>query len=110
MAHYAFLDENNIVVNVTVGMDENNISDLPEDYTSWEDYYTDIIGQTCKRTSYNTIGNTHKNGGTAFRGNYASIGFVYDENNDVFYAQNPSTDTINYTLNTNTWIWEMDEE
>ena len=59
-------------------------------------------GLTCKRTSYNTQAGEHLNGGTAFRGNYAGIGFTYDPDNDVFYAQQPFPSWI---MN-ETWTWE----
>lgn len=109
MAHYAFIDENSIVQNVSVGMDETDTSELADGYSTWEAYYTDSVGMTCKRTSYNTNGNAHSDGGTPFRGNYASIGGTYDSTNDVFYEVDPSTEGISYTLNTSTWIWEKDE-
>ena len=51
MAHYAFLDENNIVTEVIVGRDEDEVVDGISD---WEAYYGEFRGQTCKRTSYNT--------------------------------------------------------
>jgi len=105
MSHYAFIEENNIVQNVTVGIDENDTTDLPEGYETWEEYYTFVVGMTCKRTSYNTIANTHSLDGTPFRGNYAIIGGTYDNENDVFIAPNPSTDEITFTLDTNTWTW-----
>jgi hypothetical protein len=60
MAHYALLDENNIVVNVIVATDENDLDDLPEEYSSWEECIGDRYSMTCKRTSYNTINNEHK--------------------------------------------------
>jgi len=101
MAHYAFLDENNIVKEVLVGMDESQ--DTPNGAESWEEYYTEIKGMTCKRTSYNTFGNSHSEGGTPFRGNYAGIGFKYDDVNDVFYQQQPWD---SWVLNEDTWIWE----
>ena len=85
MAHYAFLDENNTVKLVITGVDEN--TDLPEGVSSWEEFYGNQKGLTCKRTSYNTFANTHTLGGTPFRGNYAGVGNIYDEVNDVFYAQ-----------------------
>jgi len=85
MAHYALLDENNIVTQVITGRDED---DLPEGITSWEDYYGAFHGQTCKRTSYNTRGNQHPNG-TPFRGNYAGIGYTYDEARDAFISPQP---------------------
>ena len=105
MAHYAFINQNNIVTEVIVGIDESNTDDLPEGYTSWEDWYlTQRPASTaCKRTSYNTIANAHSGDGTAFRGNYAGIGYTYDTENDVFIAPQPYD---SWTLNTSTWVWE----
>lgn len=99
MAHYALLDENNIVTQVISGRDEDEIVD---GITDWEQYYGNQFGQTCKRTSYRTFGNMHPTG-EAFRGNYAGIGYIYDPVNDVFYEPQifPS-----WVLNPNTWIWE----
>ena len=54
------------------------------------------------QTSYNTIGNQHPEG-RPLRGNYASIGYIYDRTNDVFYAPKPYTSWI---LNETTWTWE----
>ena len=102
MAHYAFLDENNIVTEVIVGVDESDTSDLPEGFADWEEWYTDFRGQTCKRTSYNTNGNVHDNNGTPYRGNFAGKGFIYDQENDVFYPPAPFP---SWTLNAN-WVWE----
>ena len=84
MAHYAFIKDN-IVTEVIVGKDETETA--PDGFADWEEYYlTKRPDQdACKRTSYNTVGNTHTDGGTPFRGNYASIGSIYDEVNDVFY-------------------------
>ena len=70
MAHYAFLDENNIVTEVIVGIDETELIEGK----SPEVWYGEFRGQTCVRTSYN--GN--------IRGVYAGIGYSYDEVNDVF--------------------------
>jgi len=103
MAHYAFLDENNIVTEVIVGKDEDDTTDLPEGFANWEAWYGDFRGQICKRTSYNTKANEHNLGGTAFRGNYASIGSTYDEENNVFYDAKPYDSWI---LNTSNWVWE----
>lgn len=83
MAHYAFLDENNIVTEVIVGKDEG------EDGIDWEAHYEDFRGQVCKRTSYNTRGGIHINSGTPFRKNYAGIGFKYDEQLDAFIPPRP---------------------
>lgn len=68
MAHYAFLDANNIVTEVITGRNEW------EDGIDWEKYYGDLRGQKCLRTSYNNN----------IRGKYAGIGDLYDELNDVF--------------------------
>tara|TARA_R100001082_G_scaffold55654_1_gene30679 strand:+ start:2641 stop:3027 length:387 start_codon:yes stop_codon:yes gene_type:complete len=103
MAHYAFLDENNIVTEVIPGVNEDTKDDLPDGFDSWEAWYGNFRGQTCKRTSYNTYGNEHKLGGTPFRGNYAGINYIYDESNDVFYLPKPYD---SWVLNTSTWIWE----
>jgi len=104
MAHYAFIDNNDIVTEVIVGIDEDSTDTLPEGYTSWEDWYlTQRPGASaCKRTSYNTIANTHSGGGTAFRGNYAGIGFTWDETNNVFYPPQPYA---SWTLSSD-WVWE----
>jgi len=104
MAHYAFI-KNEIVTEVITGKNEDDTT--PEGFTNWEDYYlTKRVDQDlCKRTSYNTLGNEHLLGGTAFRGNYAGIGFTYDETNDVFIPPQPSEDGWTFTLDTNTWLW-----
>ena len=75
MAHYAFLDENNIVTEVIVGKDE---TELIEDLEP-ETWYGNFRGQVCKRTSYN--GN--------IRYNYAGIGYTYDPIDDAFIAPIP---------------------
>lgn len=100
MAHYAFLDENNIVTQVIVGRDEN---DLPDGISDWEIYYGDKVGQPCKRTSYNTIGGVHELGGTPFRKNYAGIGYSYDADREAFI---PPQDYPSWTLNETTCLWE----
>ena len=101
MAHYAFLDENNIVVEVIVGKDEDDNTE------NWEEYYQNLRSLKCKRTSYNTIANQHIYGGTAFRGNYAGIGYTYDEVNDVFIPPKPYESWI---LDTNTYTWQPPTE
>jgi hypothetical protein len=95
MAHYAFLDENYIVTEVIVGKDETNFD--------WERHYGDFRGQLCKRTSYNTLGGIHVNGGNAFRKNFAGIGYTYDVNRDAFIAPKPFN---SWTLNDETCLWE----
>lgn len=99
MAHYAFLDENNIVTSVIVGRDED---DLVEGVTDWEWYYGERHNQACKRTSYNTRGNQHHAGGTPFRGNYAGIGYTYDEACDAFIPPQPF---LSWLLDDATFLW-----
>ena len=97
MAHYAFLDTNNIVTEVIVGKDEG------EDNTDWEVHYGNFRNQVCKRTSYNTSGGIHSSGGIPYRKNYAGIGYIYDEQRDAFIPQKPYASFI---LNEDTCLWE----
>jgi hypothetical protein len=97
MAHYAFLDTNNIVTEVIVGKDEG------EDGIDWEQHYGEFRGQTCKRTSYNTNGGVHTSGGTPYRKNYAGIGYTYDSGRDAFI---PPQQFVSWTLNETSCIWE----
>jgi hypothetical protein len=85
MAHYAFLDENNIVTEVIVGRDEWEEVD---GITDWEQAYSEVRGQVCKRTSYN-----HK-----IRYNYAGLGYTYDPIDDAFIPPMPC-DHAELTLN-----------
>jgi hypothetical protein len=100
MAHYAFLDENNLVTEVIVGKDETELIEGLDPET----WYENFRGQVCKRTSYNTLnGISTREGGTPFRHTYAGIGFYYDEQYDVFYypCMYPS-----WKLNTTNFTWE----
>lgn len=97
MAHYAFLDESNIVTEVIVGKNEG------EEGTDWEVHYGNFRGQTCKRTSYNTQGGVHTGGGTPYRKNYAGIGYTYDEARDAFIPPKPYP---SWLLNEDTCLWE----
>lgn len=102
MAHYALLDENNIVIGVITGVDEN-VTQTDLDGTvvggsseKWEEFYatrTWLNASSCKRTSYN--GNIRKN--------YASIGYKYDEVRDAFIPVKPFPSWI---LNEDTCRWE----
>ena len=55
------------------------------------------------QTSYNTLGGKHTLGGTPLRGNYAGVGYTYDQANDVFYAPQPYA---SWTLDNATWSWK----
>ena len=87
MAHYAFLNEQNIVTEVIVGIDESDISQ------DWEQFYGNFRGQTCKRTSYNNN----------IRKNFAGIGYTYDESLDAFIPPKPFN---SWSLNEQTCLWE----
>jgi hypothetical protein len=94
MAHYAFLDENNIVTKVIVGIHETEtIEGL--DTETW---YSNFTGQVCKRTSYN--GN--------IRYNYAGIGYSYDPIANAFIAPKPTCGHAELLLNTNNYKWQCD--
>ena len=101
MAHYAFLNMQNIVTEVIVGKDE---TDGP---TNWEIHYGNFREQVCKRTSYNTRGGVHLKGGVPFRKNYAGIGYSYDEVRDAFIPPKPFDSWI---LNETTCLWEAPVE
>ena len=104
MAHYAFLDENNIVTEVIVGRNEDEIVDGISD---WEAHYGEFRGQVCKRTSYNTVAGVHNNGGTPYRYNYAVIGYSYDSVRDAFI---PPNSLGSWILNEETCQWEAPVE
>jgi hypothetical protein len=89
MAHYAFLDENNIVTEVITGIDETELIEGLDTET----WYGNFRGQVCKRTSYH--GNIRKN--------YAGIGCTYDEERDAFIPPKPYDSWI---LNEDTCLWD----
>jgi hypothetical protein len=90
MAHFAQLDENNIVTRVLV-IEQDTID-------------TGLFGDpsTFVQTSYNTHGGVHSLGGTPLRKNYAGIGYTYDSIRDAFYAPQPYP---SWTLDEDTCIW-----
>lgn len=112
MAYYAFINNENIVVNVITGVDEN-LTQTDLDGTevggsehSWEIFYENLpqfAGLKCLRTSYNTMGGVHTEGGTAYRGNFAGIGYKYDSDFNVFIAPQPYP---SWKLNYTTYQWE----
>ena len=100
MAHFAKLDENNLVLEVIVVAD----SDAPTEakgQTFVQNLYKNTI--TYKQTYYNTIAGEHKLGGTAFRKNYAGVGYTYDASKDAFIPPKPFN---SWTLNEDTCQWE----
>ena len=105
MAHYAFLDDNDIVTEVIVGIDETELIEGK----STEDWYGEFRGQKCVRTSYN---------GT-IRYNYAGVGYTYDEEADAFIPPKPFESwvlndqfswiaPINYPQDEKRYYWDED--
>jgi hypothetical protein len=94
MAHYAFIDSNNIVTEVIVGRNENEVID---GITDWETHYGSFRGQVCKRTSYNNN----------YRKHFAGIGFTFYPNlnmpDGAFIAPQPFS---SWTINPDTCQWE----
>ena len=89
MAHYAFLDENNIVTEVITGKDETELIDG----ITPEEWYGNFRGQKCVRTSYNA----------RIRGNYAGVSYSYLEEFDLFMPPKCHAEAI---LNTETAKWD----
>jgi len=90
MAHYAKVNQ---------GIVQQIIVAEPEFFET----FVDSTPGEWIQTSYNTVANQHKLGGTPLRGNYAGIGYDYDREHDVFIA--PQT-FPSWVLNTTTWLWE----
>jgi hypothetical protein len=82
MAHWAEVDDNNVVLRVTVGS-----NDEPDEGYQW---LIDNLGGRWLKTSYNTVAGVHALGGTSLRGNYAAIGYTYNEDLDAFIPPKPS--------------------
>jgi hypothetical protein len=95
MAHFAELDENNMVIRVITGIDES--------VADGEGVYGVETKTAWKKTSYNTVAGVHLLGGTPFRKNYAGIGFKYDEKLDAFIPPQPFP---SWTLDEESCTWE----
>lgn len=105
MAHYAKLGANNkvIAVHVVADSDCQNADGIEDEEVGRQFLERIHSWPLWKKTSYNTQGGQHKNGGTPLRGNYAGIGMTYDEDNDIFIGKKPYA---SWTLNTSTASWE----
>jgi hypothetical protein len=101
MAHFAEIDENNIVTRVLVVGDD-------QEHRGQEFLAEDLdLGGTWLKTSYNTQGGVHTLGGTPFRKNYAGIGYSYDETLDAFIPPKPFA---SWLLNEETCNWNAPVE
>jgi hypothetical protein len=94
VAHFAKLDENNIVTFVTVGRQEDDGKEAD---------LCARTGDVYKQTSYNTHGGVHALGGTPLRKNYAGIGYTYDAGRDAFIPPKPYA---SWLLNEGTCLWD----
>jgi hypothetical protein len=97
MAHFAEVDENNIVLRVLV-VDDSQESNGQEFLAT-----TLGLGGTWIKTSYNTNAGVHSNGGTPLRKNYAGIGYTYDSGRDAFIAPKPYP---SWVLNEESCVYE----
>ena len=107
MAHFAKINDNNVVLTILVVADK--------DTSNSEGVETESIGQAFLekianwpadkwiQTSYNTIKNTHRLGATPFRGNYAGVGYTWDEANQIFWRPQPYP---SWVKNTTTADWD----
>ena len=95
MSHFAEIDENNIVIQVLEC----------DDFMPYEgyDWLVENLSGTWIKTSYNTAGGVHLDGGTPLRKNYASIGYTYDEGRDAFIPPKPYP---SWLLDEDTCQWE----
>lgn len=97
MAHWAKIDEDNVVVSVVVADDDKG------------EWLTEQIGGRWIQTSYNTQNGIHLLGGTPLRGNYAGVGFKYHEDIDAFMPAKPALDLENgiadWAIDTETYTW-----
>jgi len=106
MAHFAKISEQNEVLQVLTLDDKDCVNS--------EGVETESVGQTYLethnnwpahlwiKTSYNTLNNTHRLGGTPFRGNYAGIGYTWDSENQIFWPPKPYP---SWVKNTTTALW-----
>jgi len=107
MAHFAKLGANGKVIQVLT-LDNKDMlnADGVEDERVGQQYlelHNNWPAQMWIQTSYNTSGNQHKNGGTPLRGNYAGIGYEWDEDNEIFWPKKPYA---SWVKNTTTANWQ----
>lgn len=104
MAHFAKLDENNVVINVLIVNNDAVTVNGSESEQAGIDFLNNLYGHgVWKKTSYNTFGGVHKLGGTPFRKNYAGKGFTYDSVRNAFIPPRPYA---SWTLNESTCLWD----
>jgi hypothetical protein len=101
MAHFAEIDDNNIVIKVLVT--NNNDANNDEGYQ----WLVDTFNGRWIKTSYNTFAGVHNLGGVPLRKNYAGLGFTYDEQRDAFIPPQPEQKE---TFLDEPIVWDLDED
>ena len=98
MAHFAKIDENNVVVNLIVISNENE--------NNGQEYINNELNMegTWLKCSYNTMNGSHKLGGTPFRGNFPGVGWIYNETLDAFIPPKPEANP-SFVLDEELFIW-----
>lgn len=113
MAHWAEIDEDNVVIRVLVG--DNDDPNGDEGYK----WLVDNLGGTWIKCSFNTVNGVHREGGIPLRWTYPGVGYVYHEAKDSFIAPQPHSGWVldNYTWippipqpDTGAWIWNDETE
>lgn len=99
MAHFAEIDNNNVVIRVVVTDNE-----MPNEGHDW---LVENLGGTWVKTSYNTQAGVHLLGGTPFRKNFAGVGMTYDADRDAFI---PSRPFDSWVLDEETCLWKAPKE
>jgi|TARA_R110000851_G_scaffold315891_1_gene478710 hypothetical protein len=100
MAHFAQLDENNIVTQVIVVADSDAAKDASQSWSTWNEAGGIAFCRSLLGADTNWVQTSYNNN---IRFRYAGVGMKYDSTNDVFYLPQPYA---SWTLNTSTWQWE----
>ena len=107
MAHFAKISEDNVVLQVLKLSDKNMLNEAGAETESvgqaYLEQHNNWPAHLWIQPSYNTRSNTHRKGGTPFRGNYAAIGMTWDSSNNIFWAPQPFP---SWSKNTTTAQWE----
>ena len=107
MAHFAKIGMNGKVIQVTTMdnqvMEDSDGNEVEANGQQWLETNNNWPSEMWIQTSYNTINNTHKDGGTPFRGNYAGIGYTWNEDDQIFWPKKPYASWVK-DLSTASWI------
>jgi hypothetical protein len=106
MAHFAKINNDKKVIAVLTlnNSDMLNVSGIEEELVGQQylEKHNNWPAQMWIQTSYNTQSGQHRNGGTPFRGNYAGIGYTWDEGNQIFWPEKPYASWVKH-ISTASW-------